>query len=333
MGKSPIIKAVKIAGPAVVRIAVKKEIQEKTENLKPEQKSLYPEQKGGYQINGGSGFIVSKDGLVLTNRHVASENDVEYEVITSDDKKYSGKIFARDEINDIAILKIEGKNLPTINLGDSSSVEIGQQVIAFGNALGIFKNTVSAGIISGLFRFITAQTPSSGAEEKMRGLIQTDAAINPGNSGGPLCDINGKAIGINTATILGAENIGFAIPINIAKRDLEDLKKYGRIRRPFLGVRYLLLNKEMKEKFNLPVDYGALVIREFPEDITIIPGSTAEKAGIQERDIILECDGIKINEEKSVADVIRECQVGKEITLKILRNNEEMTIKTILEEK
>lgn len=332
MGKSPIIKVVKIVSPAVVRIASKKNIGGNN-NSEENQTPLYPKQKGSYQINGGSGFLVSKDGLILTNRHVASDNAGEYEIITSDDKKYSGKLIARDEINDVSILKINGKDLPVIKLGDSSSLELGQQVVAFGNALGVFKNTVSAGIISGLFRLITAQTPNSTTEEKMRGLIQTDAAINPGNSGGPLCDTNGKAIGINTAMILGAENIGFAIPINTAKRDLDDLKKYGRIRQPFLGVRYLLIDKEIQKKFGLPVNYGALVMRELPDYIAIMPGSTAAKAGLKEKDIILECNGEKINEDKSVTDAIHECRVGKEISLKILRNGKELTIKTTLQEK
>ena len=333
MGNSPIIKVVKKVCPAVIRIAVKKEIPGENESPSTNQNPLYPDQKGTYQINGGSGFLVSGDGLILTNRHVTPDKEAEYEVVTSDEKKYKANLLARDEINDIAILKIDGKKLPFVKLGNSSSLELGQSVVAFGNALGIFKNTVSAGIISGLFRLITAQTTISGPEEKMRGLIQTDAAINPGNSGGPLCDFKGNAIGINAAMILGAENIGFAIPINTAKRDLEDFKKYGRIRQPFLGVRYLILNKELQKKFNLPVDRGALVIRELPEDISIIPGSTAEKAGMQERDIILECNDIKIGEEKSIMDVIQECHVGKEIILKILRNGEEKTIKTTLYEK
>jgi len=333
MKKSPIIKVVKIVSPAVVRIASKKEIGAANKNTDNNQVPLYPEQKGTYQINGGSGFIVSKDGLILTNKHIASEINDEYEIITSDDKKYSGKLVAKDEINDVAIIKIDGKNLPIIKLGDSSSLELGQEVVAFGNALGVFKNTVSSGIVSGLFRLITAQTPNSKTEEKMRGLIQTDAAINPGNSGGPLCDINGKAIGINTAMILGAENIGFAIPIDIAKRDLDDLKKYGRIRQPFLGIRYLLINKDIQKKLALPVNYGALVMRELPDFIAIMPGSTAAKAGLKEKDIILECNGEIMNEEKSVVDAIQECHVGKEITLKILRDGKEIIIKTTLEEK
>ncbi len=333
MEKSPIIELIKKVNPAVVSIVTSKEIPFYKKGIFPPQKPSSQNQKETAPINGGSGFIISSDGLIFTNRHVLSESDSDYQVITFDDKKYPAKVLARDEINDVAILKIEGENFPTIELGDSSSLELGQTVIAFGNALGLFKNTVSSGIISGLSRLITAQAGISGEQERLRGLIQTDAAINPGNSGGPLCDIDGKAIGINAAVILGAENIGFAIPINTAKRDLEDVKNHGRIRQPFLGVRYLQVNKELQERFDLPIDYGAIVIRELPEDIAIIPGSTADKAGIKEKDVILECNNIKIIETKNLSDILQECEIGKEIILKIMRNNKEKIIKTILREK
>jgi len=133
--------------------------------------------------------------------------------------------------------------------------------------------------------------------------------------------------------VLGAENISFAIPINAAKRDLEELKKYGRIRYPFLGIRYLPLNKELQEKFGLPINYGALIIRELPEDIAIVPGSMADKAGIKEKDIVLECNGVKITEAKPISDIVQDSEIGKGIVLKILRDGEEKIIKTILEEK
>ncbi len=333
MEKSPIIEVIKKVNPAVVSIITSSEIPFYKKGIFPSQKQSSANQKEMAPINGGSGFIISQDGLIFTNRHILSDSESEYQVITFDDKKYPAKVLARDEINDVAILKIEVENMPAIELGDSSSLELGQTVIAFGNALGIFKNTVSSGIISGLSRLITAQAGISGDQERLRGLIQTDAAINPGNSGGPLCDIDGKAIGINAAVILGAENISFAIPINTARRGLKDMKNHGRIRQPFFGVRYLQINKELQEKFGLPIDYGALVIRELPEDIAIIPDSTADKAGIKEKDIILECNNIKISEEKNLSDILQECEIGKEISIKILRDNKEKTIKTILREK
>ncbi len=329
MEKSPIIEVIKKVNPAVVSIVAH------SENARQKGKAIpfLPQQKDISQVNGGSGFIVSPDGLIFTNRHVIANIESKYEITTFDDKRHIAKVLGCDEINDVAILKIEGQNLPVIELGDSSSLELGQTVIAFGNALGIFKNTVSSGIISGLSRLIMAQAGTSGEQERLRGLIQTDAAINPGNSGGPLCDIEGKVIGINAAMVLGAENISFAVPINAAKRDLDDIKTHGRIRQPFLGIRYLHLNKDLQEKFNLPVDYGALVIRELPEDIAIIPGGTADKAGIKEKDIVLECNNVKITEEKPLCDIVQDCEIGKEITLKILRNNKEKIIKTTLREK
>jgi len=327
MEQSPIIDVVKKVNPTVVSIiAYSKAASVGIPTIPTNQKDIS-------QVNGGSGFIVSPDGLIFTNKHVISDSESEYQVITFDDKKYKAKVLGCDEINDVAILKIGVQNLPVIEFGDSSSLELGQTVIAFGNALGIFKNTISSGIISGLSRLIMAQAGISNEQERLRGLIQTDAAINPGNSGGPLCDIEGKVIGINAAMVLGAENIGFAIPINAAKKALEDIKKYGRIRQPFLGIRYLPLNKELQEKFNLPTDYGALVIRELPEDIAIIPGGTADRAGIKEKDIILECNDVKITEGKALCDIVQDCEVGKEITLKILRNGREKIIKTILREK
>ena len=167
----------------------------------------------------------------------------------------------------------------------------------------------------------------------LRGLIQTDAAINPGNSGGPLVNIEGKVIGVNTATVMGAQNIGFAIPINYAKRDLEEVKKYGRIKRPFLGVKYIILNKEISKKNKLPVDYGALITRETLGESAIVPGGAADKAGLREFDIILDCQGEKITEENPLSCILQKYQISQEISLKVLRNKKEITVKAKLGEK
>ncbi|MBI5147659.1 MAG: PDZ domain-containing protein [Parcubacteria group bacterium] len=196
----------------------------------------------------------------------------------------------------------------------------------------MFQSTVSSGIVSGLSRSITAAVDLKSVQE-MRGLIQTDAAINPGNSGGPLVDIFGRVIGINTAVVFGAQNIGFAIPINCAKRDLDDLKKYGRIRRPLLGLRYLIVNDRLRETMGLPVDYGALVTKEGPHDHGVIPGSPAAKAGIRENDIVLNCNGKKITAEKTIQDFLENMFVGSVLKLKILRDNREREIKVILAER
>ncbi len=264
---------------------------------------------------------------------MVSDLEAEYAVILEPTKKYPAKILARDPINDIAILKIKDKNLPYLELGDSGKIELGQTVIAVGNALGEFSDTISTGIVSGLSRYITAFGSLDRQAERLRGLIQTDAAINPGNSGGPLVDIEGKVIGVNTAMVMGAQNIGFAIPINAAKKDLGEVKKYGKIRIPFLGVRYIILNKEIAEKNKLPVKYGALVIRETFGELPVVKGSTADKAGLKEYDIILEMNGEKITAKNPLSDILQKLKIGNEISLKILRKGKEITLKAKLEEK
>jgi S1-C subfamily serine protease len=335
MEKSPIVKVVKKCSPAVVSIIIAKNLP-KLENFPDffpflpfgfDPKELYkqipPEmfdEHGRIKVGGGSGFFVSEDGFVLTNKHVVVDPKADYTVVSTEGKKFHAKVVARDPINDVAILKVEGNNLPCIELGESSGLELGQTVVAIGNALGQFQNTVSSGIISGLSRHITAQADMDGRQQELRGVIQTDAAINPGNSGGPLVDADGKAIGINSAVVFGAQNIGFAIPINAAKKAMADVKKYGHIRAPFLGLRFISLNPVLKMRHNLPVDYGAIVVPEAtPGDYGVLPKSPAEKAGILEHDIILEADGKKITESLPLQEVIQSHEVGDKLRLKILR--------------
>ena len=269
MERSPIIEVAKKVCPAVITIVISKDLP-KVEGFYffpfGEQKFIVPKIEKGKKektkIGGGSGFIVSPDGYIITSNHVVSDRSADYTIILEPKKKYPAKVVSRDPINDIAILKINAKNLPYLGLGDSEKIELGQTVIAVGNALGEFHDTISTGVVSGLSRYITAFSGLNRQAERLRGLIQTDAAINPGNSGGPLVDIEGKVIGINTAMVMGAQNIGFAIPINYAKKDLEEVKKFGKVRRPFLGVKYVILNKKIAEKNKLPINYGALTVRE-----------------------------------------------------------------------
>lgn len=336
--------------PAVVSVAVTKDLREIAADLPEEFYGLDPREQaflesklrqaprdehGRIKMGGGSGFLITKDGLILTNKHVIADPKAIYSVITYDGRHHDTKILARDPINDVAILKIEprGKELPAVELGTARGVELGQTVVAIGNALGEFQNTVSTGVVSGLSRLITAITDAQGHQQRLRGLIQTDAAINPGNSGGPLVDIDGRAIGINSAVVFGAQNIGFAIPIDMAKRDLEEIKKYGHIRRPFFGVRYMILNKSLREKFNLPIDHGALIMNEgMPGDTAVIPGSSADKAGLQEYDVILAFNKKKITEEENLEDIISSCQIGDQIDIEILRDGKKMQKKIVLEE-
>jgi len=342
--KSQIVKTIKKVMPAVVSIVISKHL----EDLKKELPEIFPyadypelrippdkiDAHGMVQIGGGSGFLVEGSGIILTNKHVIADPKAAYTVITMNGDKFDAEVLARDPLDDVAILKIKtAKKLPVVSLGDSDNLELGQTVIAFGNALGIFRNTVSTGIISGLSRAISAKPDPLAPTQEMRGLIQTDAAINPGNSGGPLTDIFGNVIGINAAVVFGAQNIGFAIPIKAAERDLADLKKHGAIRRPFLGLRYLTLNPDLKEKLKLAVDYGALIVKEHPLDQAVVPGSPASRAGLRENDIILEWNGERITSEKNIQDCLEQSEVGQIVALKILRNKKELTAKVVLAER
>ncbi|MFY9463001.1 MAG: trypsin-like peptidase domain-containing protein [Candidatus Sungiibacteriota bacterium] len=289
---------------------------------------------GKIRIGGGSGFIVDAAGLIVTNKHVVRDPKAEYMVMTAAEDSYPARVLAMDPLNDVAILKIEADGLPIIALGNSDAIRLGQSVLAVGTALGEFQNTVSAGIVSGLSRFITAAVDTEGHSERLRGLIQTDAAINPGNSGGPLVNLHGEAIGINAAVVFGAQSIGFAIPINKVLRDLEELKTYGRIRRPFLGVRYILLNAMLKKRFRLPVERGAFVLREGVADRpAVVPGSAAEHAGIREKDIIIAVNDTLIDEKTGIEDVLEKVSLGVAIPVKVLREGKEQVLMMTAEER
>jgi S1-C subfamily serine protease len=284
------------------------------------------------EVGGGTGFIVSADGYIITNKHVVSDQQAEYTVLMNDETKHAAKVLSLDPINDIAILKIESKDLPFVEFGDSSNLKVGQSVITIGNALGEFRNTVSTGVISGLARSITAGGQSFGSEDLV-GVIQTDASINPGNSGGPLVNLSGQVIGMNTAMAQGAENIGFTIPINEVRAVYESVKKFGHIVRPWLGVRYVQIDKTMADQNKLSVDYGVLIVRgQNQTELAVIPGSPADKAGLVENDIILEINGKKIDAKNPLAKTISQLKVGDEISLKVLSKGKEKTVKVKLEE-
>jgi len=290
------------------------------------------------KIGGGSGFIFDKSGLVLTNRHVISDRDAEFTVILNNGSEFEAEVVDADDFNDIAVLRIlqnednEKTEFPTVSLGDSQNIKVGQKVIAIGNALAEFENTVTAGVISAKGREISASDGFSSVE-KLSGLIQTDAAINPGNSGGPLVNLSGEVIGINTAIASGANGIGFAIPINDAKVVIEAIKVHGKIIRPFLGVRFMNLTKEKAKELKLPVDGGALLVGDNKNgEFAVVPGSPAEKAGLKEKDIILEIDGEKITSENDLQTIISRKKVDDKITAKIWRSGEEIEVKIKLEE-
>ncbi|MFH1171835.1 MAG: trypsin-like peptidase domain-containing protein [bacterium] len=290
------------------------------------------QQSGQQQVGAGTGFLVSADGLVLTNRHVVDATNVDFTVVFNDGSEHKAQVLGVDPLNDLAVLKIDGKSLPTVQLGDSDSLTLGQTVIAIGNALGEFQNTVTKGVVSGINRTITAGD-SSGAAETISDAIQTDAAINPGNSGGPLLDLAGKVVGVNTAVSQQGQLVGFSIPINVAKQVIDSVQKYGKIVRPYLGVRYLTINDEVKQANNLSVDYGALVVPgQSATDVAVIPASPADKAGIVENDIILEFNDKKITSDQTLSSFMLKAKVGDQVKLKILHKGEEKTVTVTLEE-
>ncbi len=345
--ETAVIKAVEDASPAVVSIVISKDVPILEQYLEIGPFGITPQyrQKGTEKVDvgGGTGFIVSKEGLILTNKHVVLDDKADYTVFTNDGKKFPAKVLAKDPYQDIAIIKIEQENnideegnavfieFPVLELGDSDNLQTGQTVIAIGNALAEFRNTVSSGVISGLSRTITASGETF--VEVLEDVIQTDAAINKGNSGGPLLNLKGEVIGINTAIANDAQSIGFAIPINKAKRDIEQIQTIGRIVYPFIGIRYVLVNEKVKEEYGLSVDYGALIIDGGSEGPAVTPSSPADKASLKEGDIVLELNNKKITIDNTLAEIIMEYNPGDEAVLKVLKDNNEIEVKIIFDER
>ncbi len=347
-----IINVVNETSPAVVSIIVTKDlpVYEKYYQSPFEEYFDIPQyRQKGYEtqeIGGGSGFIVSEEGMIITNKHVVLDAEADYTVFTNDGNKFNAQVLARDPFQDLAVLKIETeknidgngdlveKKFSTVKLGDSDSLQPGQTVVAIGNALGEFRNTISVGVISGLGRTITAS--GGGFVETIEDVIQTDAAINQGNSGGPLLNLKGEVIGINTATVLEAQSIGFAIPVNKARRDIRQVKELGKIVYPYLGIYYTIINEDLQAEFDLPVAFGAWVGRDPNGDKTsqaVVPGTPAAEAGLEADDIILEFNNEKITTDNSLFKIIDQYDPDDQVTLLVLRNGEEINIIVVLGEK
>lgn len=342
--RSDVIDVVAAADPAVVSIVITKDVPKMEQILnegwqngpfgmfgwnRPQYRQNGTEEK---EIGGGSGFIVSNDGYIVTNAHVVSDKDAKYTVLLNDESTHDATVVATDSTLDVAVLKIEGSDLPYLEFGDSDTVKVGQSVVAIGNALGQFRNTVSVGVVSGLSRSITAGNDNG--SELLSDVLQTDAAINPGNSGGPLLDLSGRVIGVNVATSNGGENISFALPSNTVKKTVDSIREHGRIVQPYLGVRYVIIDDAYAEANDLPVTDGALVIRGGDgKTLAVVPGSPADKAGIEENDIILEVDGVKLDETHQLATELRQKAVGDTVALKILHDGSEKMVTAVLEER
>lgn len=333
---SPIVKAVKMVGPAVVRIDTEKKVKvggpafpyggydeffRRFFGEDPFLKEFFGPGPGQPQeriIAGiGSGFIFDGRGYILTNNHVIDGAD-NIKVTLSDGRKFKAKLVGADPYTDLAVIKINGKNLPVAKLGDSSKLQIGEWAIAIGNPLGI-QNTVTLGIISAVDRTI----PRPNGQGVMRHLIQTDAAINPGNSGGPLVNIKGEVIGVNTAIIASAQGIGFAVAINTAKGIINDLIKEGKVERAYLGVYIQDLTKDIADTMGLKVEKGALVSE-------VVKGSPADKAGLKRGDVIIKVDDTKIESSGDLQDAIRSKKAGTKVTLTIIRDGNQMNIDVTL---
>jgi S1-C subfamily serine protease len=271
------------------------------------------------EVSSGSGFIVSEDGYVITNRHVVDELTATLFVITNSGEEIPAKIIDTDPFQDVAVLKVDGQGFSTATLGDSDKIQIGQTVIAIGNTLSEFRNTVTKGVISGINRRVVAGSAVN--TDVIEQAIQTDAAINPGNSGGPLINLKGEVIGINTAVSLEGESIAFAIPINQARRAVDDVREFGHIVRPWLGVRYVSIQKAEIAEQNFDFELGALIVEGIqPGQPGIIPGSPAQIAGLKEGDIILSIDGIRLSQDNSLSKLVSSRRPGEIIVVEILRD-------------
>jgi serine protease Do len=340
---SAVIEVVKAANPAVVSIIVSRDLPKVQQYFSPFSDGDYFNNPFGYvvpgeggtekqQIGAGSGFAVTSDGMIITNKHVVSDDKAEYTVLTSDGKKYTGRVLAKDPMNDLAIVKIDAKNLATLSFGNSDELVLGQGVIAIGNTLGQFSNTVTTGVVSGIGRTVSAGS-GFGQFEQLQQVIQTDAAINPGNSGGPLLNLAGQVIGVNTAIDQSGQLVGFAIPSNEAKKVLDDVRQSGRVLRPFMGVRYVIINADYAKQNKLSVDYGALVVKgDMAGETAIVAGSPAEKAGLKESDVILELNGKRVDEGNPLIKLMKSYKPGDQIVLKIQRGKEVKELLLILGE-
>ncbi len=335
--ESIIVDVVDDANPAVVSIIISKDV--------PILEQYYEQYGSGFrsfqvprlqetgeyetvEIGGGSGFLISEDGYLVTNAHVVDEADADYTVFLNDGSEYEATIIASDDVLDIALVQIEGEGFDYLEFGDSDILNPGQSVIAIGNALGEYRNTVSTGVVSGLARTILAGY-SSGISE-LRDVIQTDAAINSGNSGGPLLNLDGEVIGVNVAVASDSENIAFSLPSNSVSAAIESMIENGEVIRPFLGVTYIPVYPAVVRQYQLEVNHGALIVGGEGQN-PITEGSPAESAGLQEFDVILEIDDIKVEVEQSLSDIIVRKEIGETIEILVRRDGEDLTLEATLE--
>jgi S1-C subfamily serine protease len=323
----------KSVGPSVVSI---------TTSTTAQTTDFFGNSRGNTQQAAGTGMIITKSGIILTNRHVVPAGTTSVSVTladgtTFDDVEVLGRTSTSDSL-DVAFLKIKdlkGKSLQAVQIGNSSQINVGDAVVAIGNALGQFQNTVTSGIISGFGRQVVASSGggyfSSEESEDLDNLIQTDAAINQGNSGGPLVNMNGQVVGINTAIASDAQNIGFAIPMNDVKGLIDQVVRTGKFERPYLGVRYVLLNEDVAQSYGIAETSGAYII---PEAVSgqdsVVTGSPADKAGLRGGDVITKINGKSVNSTQNMTTLLNQHQPGDEVTLTVVRAGKTQSIKATL---
>lgn len=325
--ESVVTQVVERATPSVVTVSINKDVINNSIDIFRQMFGISQGQIETKKIEQdiGTGFVISSDGLIVTNKHVVSDTTAKYKVIIGKDEMVEVVNIYRDPTNDLAILKINKNNLTPVEMGDSDKLKVGQTVIAIGTALGEFRSTVTKGVISGLDRGITAGGFGIGTE-KLEDVIQTDAAINSGNSGGPLFDSSGKVIGVNVAMSQNGQSIGFALPINLVKLSVNNFRNTGEFDRPYLGVAYQMISKEAALLNEVPA--GAYIQQ-------IVSDSPAEKAGLKSGDIITEIDGKKIIEAEntSIAGIVNRKKIGETIKIKYFRDKKEVEVEVKLEKK
>lgn len=322
------IAVVDRVAPAVVSVNIEQRYEDLSSDWKDPSDNIDPDKL--VETGGGSGFFVTEDGYIVTNRHVVSEEGATLHVVTYDGKELLATVVAVDPFLDLALLDVEGSGYPIVTLGDSDKIRIGSTVIAIGNTLAEFKNTVTKGVVSGMDRRILAGDETG--EDILDHAIQTDAAINPGNSGGPLINLLGEVVGVNSAVSTEGQSIGFAIPVNEIKRAITDVRENGRIIRPWLGVRYLMVNAEMAKEKDLPSETGAWILVDPDGGTGVVPESPAASAGLMEGDIILSVNDIALDEEHELGPVVSQFYPGDVVMLHLLRKGEELTISVTLGE-
>jgi Do/DeqQ family serine protease len=326
-GTNFVTQVVQRVGPAVVRIEASRTVTSRVPAVFNDPffrqffGSQLPEQQSRVQRGTGSGFIISRDGSILTNAHVVAGADT-VRVILKDGRSFEGKVLGTDELTDVAVVKIQSNNLPTIELGNSDQLQAGEWAIAIGNPLGL-DNTVTTGIISATGR----SSNQIGAPDKRVEFIQTDAAINPGNSGGPLLNANGQVIGMNTAIIQRAQGLGFAIPINTAQRIANQLIATGQVQHPYLGIQMVELTPQIKERLNsdpnsgvtVNEDRGVLIMR-------VMPNSPAAQAGLRAGDVIQQLNGRTVTEASTIQKAVENTEVGGDVRLGLRRNGQNINL-------